>query len=79
MDKAAVEIFNQNLTQLLKRASTDAPFRSRCLASPAEAFREATGQEVPSGLDLRFMEPAPGEVILPLPKANAGGKKAAQA
>lgn len=71
MDQAAFDSFNQNLAQVLKRSATDAAFRSRCLASPAQAFQEAAGQELPEGMTLRFVEPAPGEILLPLPKLGA--------
>jgi len=74
MDQVARDAFNASLSLVLKRAATDAEFRARCLAAPAQAFREAASQDLPAGLVLRFVEPAPGELVLPLPKPDPGRK-----
>jgi hypothetical protein len=72
MDAMDLASFNQALTLAQKRAATDPAFRARFLATPDEAFREATGQEVPAGLRLRCVEAAPGEIVLPLPEPVQG-------
>jgi hypothetical protein len=76
VDQATLESFNQFLAQILRRSATDAAFRARCLAAPAEAYREATGQDLPAGMGLRFVAPGPGEILLPLPRIDPGPKPA---
>lgn len=45
---------------ILHRASIDASFRCRLLASPDDAIQEAFGARIPAPLRIRFIEKEPG-------------------
>jgi hypothetical protein len=44
------------LQRLMSRAATDQDFRTRLLTTPREAMGEFYGREIPSTVDIRFVE-----------------------
>ena len=57
------------MNALLTKSATDPGFRSRLLDDPSGAVESFTGTPVPAGVEVRFVENAPGvhTVVLPDP------------
>ncbi|MGE3844795.1 MAG: hypothetical protein AB7I50_24795 [Vicinamibacterales bacterium] len=56
------------MRQITQRASTDKVFRTRLLANPHEAIKEATGSAVASNLRIKCLERDPNfDVVIVLP------------
>ena len=54
------------IRDILRRSSTDRAFRQRLLDDPSAAVAEVTGQAVPEGLSIRFVEnTADATLVLP--------------
>ena len=64
-----IEAALQGITAL---ATRDADFRALCLASPADAVRQATGRELPEGFVLRFVDNAKADLTVVLPDLQSG-------
>lgn len=56
MSNYSKEQINAAIEQIVKKATTDEAFRKLCLENPAQAVKQATGEEVPQGFNLRFVE-----------------------
>ena len=56
---------------VLSRSKTDAEFRSQLLEDPRAALEEVTGQSLPTGMDIRFIENA-GSATIVLPDVEGG-------
>lgn len=57
------------LNTILKKTVTDAEFRAKALSDPAAAIKEATGQDLPAGIKVKFVEKLE-EVVIVLPPAS---------
>lgn len=55
------------IVQVQELASTDPEFRQRALANPAEAVKEVTGKDLPSGFELRMVSNEGADLTLVLP------------
>ena len=62
----AVAQGQEAIRDILRRSSTDRAFRQRLLDDPSAAVAEVTGQAVPEGLSIRFVEnTADATLVLP--------------
>lgn len=50
------EKISQTLAEIDRKAREDRDFRELCLQNPNEAVRRISGQEVPTGIQIRFIE-----------------------
>jgi hypothetical protein len=68
------EAINDAFRRIAERATSDPEFRNLALSRPAEAVKEATGKQVPSGVNIRFVDNAGADftVVLPDAKSRAG-------
>ncbi len=56
----------QNLQEVMRRASVDAEFRKQLIANPHEALYEVTGNQIPKSANIVFVEnKADVTVVLP--------------
>jgi len=53
--------------ELYKKAATDEEFRNLCLRDSRAAIRQITGQELPAGFNLRFVDNAGADLTVVLP------------
>ncbi|MES2696437.1 MAG: NHLP leader peptide family natural product precursor [Verrucomicrobiota bacterium] len=60
------EKWQQTTAALMRRASTDAAFRQKCLSDPRGAIKEVSGLDMHPNAKIRFSEPAEG-LVLTLP------------
>lgn len=56
---------------VMARAATDADFRNRAIANPAEALKEATGKDLPANFKLRMVSNEGADLTLVLPDLQA--------
>ena len=57
----------QAIEQIIKRAQTDSQFRQLCLDNPNLAAQEVTGNNIPEGFTLRFVENKGADLTVVLP------------
>ncbi len=57
----------QQLDALFARSTVDMSFRSRLLSEPNAAYAEQTGNEIPSGVQFKFIEKKDGKMTIVLP------------
>ena len=57
--------------QLIEKASADIEFRNKILTDPKAAIKEATGIELPEGININIVEEKANEFFLVLPKADS--------
>src|SRR5690554_1526567 len=50
------EKISQTLAEIDRKAREDRDFRQLCLQNPNEAVRRISGREVPTGVQIRFIE-----------------------
>src|SRR3979490_693705 len=58
------------LKAVFRKASTDANSRAKCLSDPKAAVKEASGVDVPAGLEIKFVEPG-SAIVVSLPPLGA--------
>jgi hypothetical protein len=59
------------LKAVLKKASSDEDFRQKCISNPNAAIKEAAGIEVPTGVEIKFVEPG-SAIVVTLPPLGSG-------
>lgn len=66
------ETVKETLAAIYKRAAVDDAFRTLCLTDPGKAVKELTGQDLPEGFVLRFVdnEDADLTIVLPDPQSS---------
>ena len=63
------------MQKVFKKAGTDAAFRKLCLSNAAAAVKQATGEDIPKGFKLRFVDNAGANLTIVLPDPpRAGGE-----
>lgn len=55
-------------SKIVKKAQTDAEFKSSLLSNPRETIERETGVKLPEGVEFVVHEQSPGEVHLVLPQ-----------
>lgn len=63
----STEEINDRLARVVEASKTDKKLREALLRDP-DAVLTAHGIPLAPGLRIRFAEPNPGEIVLPLPK-----------
>lgn len=65
---------DESLKAVIARATVDRAFRTKLLQDPAAAIFEETGERVPHGVQIKFIEKDPGvETLIVLPDLIADG------
>jgi len=60
---------NRAIIKVLSRAAKDAAFHKLCVSNPAAAIKQVTGEDVPKGFKVRFVENLDANLTLVLPDA----------
>ena len=74
MNETPSEQWNEALKAVLKKATSDADFRTRCQSDPAAAIKEVTGLEISPEASVRFADGMKEVVIAPPPAGAKAGK-----
>lgn len=70
-----VQEVQKAIIKVLSRAAKDPSFHKLCQTDPAAAIKQATGEEVPAGFKVRFVENKGANLTLVLPDmADASGE-----
>ena len=67
------EKISQTLAEIDRKAREDRDFRELCLQNPNEAVRRISGQEVPTGIQIRFIENEGAHMTHVLPDYTGSG------
>src|SRR5260221_133135 len=73
----SVEKFNQTIAEIQKRSVTDSDFRALALKDPSAAVESVTGDPLPAGAKLRFVNQL-DELTVVLPPPTSGELTEAQ-
>ena len=56
MNEITQDQWRSAVTAVLRKSASDASFRARCLSTPVEALKDASGLDVPSDAPIRFVD-----------------------